>query len=132
MAAAAMAAAAMKPAPAVKPAAVESTTSDARVPAGRKASRCASMIDPAERAGTGAWAAMEPWAAAEEMAVIDERAAVRDKGVVVVLDPPVVPVGAPVMPSPAESAEKADPKTESERNPPADGLEAAVPIPPSA
>src|SRR5712691_11162508 len=99
------------------------------------------MIEPAERGGMSAalevrrlrpverrasmeyWVAMEsratmkPWSAAVEMVVIDERATVRDIRVVVVDHGPAPPVGAPVVPSPAESGEESDPETDSKRNP---------------
>src|SRR6267378_8560783 len=87
------------------------------------------------RATVGARAAMkvratvESWTAAVEVVAIDEGAAVRDVSVVVEVHPPVVPIGVPVVPSPTESAEEADPPTESERNPRADSIEAGVPEP---
>jgi hypothetical protein len=59
-------------------------------------------------------AAVEAWAASVEVVVIDERAAVRDIALVVVHHFPVAPVGVPVVPSPAESAEVADPEADSE------------------
>src|SRR5882672_8543687 len=133
--------------------------SDARLPAGRKAPRHAAVIEPAERARAGAGlevlplgpvelgaamkfratvgpraamkvrATVESWTAAVEMVAIDERAAVRHVSVVVEVHPVVAPIGVPVVPSPTESAEEADPPTESERNPRADGVEAGVPVP---
>src|SRR5258708_28089787 len=107
------------------------------------------MIEPAERAGMRAgldvrrfssmerrawatlepWAPMKAWAAAVEVVVIDERAAVRNPVMVVVLHPPAAPVGVPVVPSPAESGVVADPETESERDPRADGVQAGERIP---
>src|SRR6267143_90895 len=112
-------------------------TSDARLPTGRKAPRHAAMIEPAERARTspGLGAAMkarapvESRAAAVEMVAIDERAAVRHVSVVVEVHPPVAPIGVPVVPSPTESAEEADPPTDSERNARADGIDSGVPGP---
>jgi hypothetical protein len=115
-------------------AAVKSTVGDsaaaepaskARLPAARESPRHASMIEPAEGAGTSAGlevrrravkfrAAMESWTAAIEMVAIDERAAVRDVAVVVVHHPPLAPVGVPVAPSPTEPGEEADPETDSE------------------
>src|SRR6267143_911108 len=149
-------------APMKSPAAVE-PASDARLAAGREASRHAAMIEPAERARTSAGlevrlgaavgpsaamkvratvapsaamevratvaphaamkvrAPVESGAAAVEMVVIDEGAAVRDVSVVVEVHP--------VVPSPTESGEEADPPTDPERNPRADGIEAGVPDP---
>ncbi len=75
------------------------------------------------------WPAMEPWAAAVEMVVIDERSTVRDVLVVVVDQFPAAPVGIPVVPSPTESAEEADPETDSEGDPRAHGIEAGERIP---
>jgi hypothetical protein len=69
-------------------------------------------VDPS--AAVELWAAVEAWAASVEMVVIDERAAVRDIALVVVHHFPVAPVGVPVVPSPAESAEVADPEADSE------------------
>src|SRR2546425_5232317 len=65
-------------------------------------------------------AAVEARAAAIEVIVIDERPAARPPLVVIVLDSPVVPVGAPMVPAPAESGEEADPEAESEGDPGAD------------
>src|SRR6267143_653492 len=145
-------------APMKSPAAVE-PASDARLAAGREASRHAAMIEPAERARTSAGlevrlgaavgpsaamkvratvapsaamkvrAPVESGAAAVEMVVIDEGAAVRDVSVVVEVHPVVAPIGVPVVPSPTESGEEADPPTDPERNPRADGIEAGVPDP---
>src|SRR6267378_4942942 len=87
------------------------------------------------RATVGAWTAMkvratvESWTAAVEVVAIDEGAAVRDISVVVEVHPVVAPIGVPVVPSPTESAEEADPPTNSERNPRADGVEAGGPEP---
>src|SRR5437016_1345413 len=55
--------------------------------------------------------------------------AVRLIPVVVVPHEAVVPVEAPVVKPPAESAEEADAETESERNPGTDSVEAGVPEP---
>src|SRR5882724_2621166 len=81
------------------------------------------------RAAMEARAIVESWAAAVEVVAIGEGAAVRDVSVVVEVHSPVAPIGVPVVPSPTESAEEADPPTESERNPRADGPEAGVPVP---
>src|SRR5712664_3157006 len=81
------------------------------------------------RATMKARAPVESRAAAVEMVAIDERAAVRHVSVVVEVHPVVAPIGVPVVPSPTESADEADPPTESERNPRADGVEAGVPVP---
>jgi hypothetical protein len=51
-----------------------------------------------------------------EVVAIDERSAMGNVGVVVIDDGAVMPVGSPVMPSPAEAAEEADSKTYTERN----------------
>src|SRR6202035_2345226 len=87
------------------------------------------------RATVESWTAMkvratvESWTAAVEVDAIDEGAAVRGVSVVVEVHPPVAPIGVPVVPSPTESAEEADPPTDSERNPWAFGIEAGVPEP---
>src|SRR6266478_1551582 len=81
------------------------------------------------RAAMKVRATVESWTAAVEVVAIDEGAAVRDVSVVVEVHPPVAPIGVPVVPSPTESAEEADPPTDSERNPRADGIEAGVPEP---
>src|SRR5882724_3284583 len=81
------------------------------------------------RAAMKARAIVESWAAAVEVVAIGEGAAVRDVSVVVEVHSPVAPIGVPVVPPPTESAEEADPPTESERNPRADGPEAGVPVP---
>src|SRR5882672_12794570 len=81
------------------------------------------------RAAMKVRATVESWTAAVEVVAIDEGAAVRDISVVVEVHPVVMPIGVPVVPSPTEPAEEADPPTNSERNPGADGIEAGVPTP---
>ena len=52
-----------------------------------------------------------------EVVAIDDRSAVGDVGVVVVDHPMAMPVASPVMPSPSESSEEADPEANSKPNP---------------
>src|SRR5437016_4174507 len=120
------------------------TTSKARPPAGGKASDVSAVIKPTERPRARSWLKvrsrrpMEPGTSAGrsasvervamvevaaievavvEVVAIDDRSAVGDVGVVVVNHPMAMPVASPVMPSPSESSEEADPEANSKPNP---------------
>src|SRR5271157_2424919 len=71
---------------------------------------------------------MEP-SGAIEIVAIDENSALGNVGVMVVDDPVVVPIVSPVSPAPAETAKKADSKTESERNSGTREEQPRIPIP---
>jgi len=117
-------------------------STEARLPARRKASRDSSMIKAAECTGMRAWlgvwrresmlrrtetspagspAAMKSPAMKSagviEVVAIDEDSAVGDVGVVVVNDSVVMPIISPVVPSPAKPAKEADSEAEAKRNP---------------
>src|SRR4029077_4712070 len=57
-----------------------------------------------------------------EIVTVGKGSAVRNIGVVVIGDSPVVPIGSPVMPSPAKATEVSDSKTQPERE-----VRAAIP-----
>ena len=124
---------------AVKSASTEAA-SNARLPAGGKASDISAVIKATERAGACTllsvrrWSPMESWIFASrsapvervamvkiaavviEVVAIDDRAAVRDVGIVVVNRGATVPIIIPVMPAPPKSAEEADSKTTAKVN----------------
>ena len=124
---------------AVKSASMEAA-SNARLPAGGKASDISAVIKATERARTctllsvRSWSPMESWISASrsapvervamveiaavviEVVAIDYRVAVRDVGVVVVNRGATVPIIIPVMPAPPKSAEEADSKTTAKVN----------------
>src|SRR5580692_5760980 len=108
----------------------------ARLPASGEASCHSSMIETAERsgmsAGLGMWRrkAVPRWREASaagrattvkstgaiEVVAIDENPAVRYVGVVVVNDAVVMPIVAPVVPSPAKPTKETDSKAETKSN----------------
>jgi len=97
------------------------TAAEASPAAGRIGARDAAMIETAEGAGMNAdgcvagksavvaeTSMVETRGSAIEMTVIAKGSAVGDVGAVVVFHPAAVPVGAPVVPSPAKAAENSD------------------------
>ncbi len=97
---------------------------DTRPAAGRVGSRDAAMIETAERAGMDATlirpsreavdraamksAAVSEIASMERVAAADEGSAPRDVGMVIEVEPVVVPVGPPMVPSPAIAGNDAE------------------------
>ena len=129
-------------------------STEARLPARRKASRDSSMIKAAECTGMRAWlgvwrresmlrrtetspagspAAMKSPAMKSagviEVVAIDEDSAVGDVGVVVVNDSVVMPIISPVVPAPAIAAKEADAKAQAKRNSRPSKVQPWIPIP---
>src|SRR6267154_5901798 len=138
----------------VKSSASVETSTEARLPTSGEPSCCSSMIKSAERAGVvaglGVWrresvlrrgetpaarrAAVKSTSSSKsagviEVVAVDEHSAVGYVRVVVVNDIVVMPVGSPVVPSPAKPAIEADSKAQPKRNSRAGKKQSGIRIP---
>jgi hypothetical protein len=87
--------------------------------------RCATL----DRGGSGEGQAVEVVGGAIEIVAIDDGCAVGDVGIVIVDYAMVVPVGSPVVPSPAEAAEEADAEAQAEGNAGSGDLQSWIGVP---
>jgi hypothetical protein len=79
--------------------------------------------------GSGEGQAVEVVGGAIEIVAIDDGCAVGDVGIVIVDYAMVVPVGSPVVPSPAEAAEEADAEAQAEGNAGSGDLQSWIGVP---
>jgi hypothetical protein len=140
----------MKTSAAMETASAMKAAPEARLPASRKPSRDASMIEATESAGVHAtlavgrresmlWrptvkaspmkAMIEPASASVEVITINENSAVGHVAVVVEKDAVMVPIGSPMVPTPAKTTKKANAEAEAKSNSGTRKVQTGIPVP---
>src|ERR1700758_4656284 len=140
----------MKAASTMKAASAMKAAPEARLPASRKPSRDASMIEATESPGVDAslavgrresmlWrptvkapprkAMINPASASVEVITINENSAVGHVPMVVEKDAVMVPIGSPMVPTPAKATKKANAEAETKSNSRTRQVQTGIPVP---